>query len=112
MRMDIQGSNGSTPARPSASTQATATSSSSASKMMTSSSSNTLTDHTYGDEVEVHSLLVLDQHTFEGEISKDIKNHLNGRYVELIDSNSWFVKRCVISTVILFSSSCSYTNAE
>ena len=66
MRMDIQGSNGSTPARPSASTQATTTSSSSASKMMTSSSSNTLTDHSYGDEVEVHSLLVLDQHTFEG----------------------------------------------
>ena len=25
-----------------------------------------MTEHMYGDEIEVHSLLIIDQHTFEG----------------------------------------------
>uniref|UniRef100_A0A8C4R1E9 DNA damage-binding protein 1 n=1 Tax=Eptatretus burgeri TaxID=7764 RepID=A0A8C4R1E9_EPTBU len=48
--------------RPSASTQALSTSVSS-SKLF--SSSSTQHEGSYGDEVEVHSLLVIDQHTFE-----------------------------------------------
>lgn len=64
MRMDIQGNNGMTPVRQSASTQPLSSSSSSNTKMMTSSST-VLTEHMFGDEVEVNSLLVLDQHTFE-----------------------------------------------
>ena len=27
-----------------------------------------MTEHMYGDEIEVHSLLVIDQNTFEGKI--------------------------------------------
>ena len=70
MRMDIQDSNGAAPARPSASTLAQNISSSgSGTKLMMTSSgtgSNSLTEHMFGEEVEVSSLLVLDQHTFEG----------------------------------------------
>ena len=68
MRMDIQEQNGSNPSRPSASTTAQSTSSSSSTKVMTSSSMPS--EHIFGEEVEVHSLLILDQHTFEGEISE------------------------------------------
>lgn len=64
MRMDIQGANGLTPARPSASTQAQSSSSSTGSKLFTGGSTS---EQGQGDETEVHSLLVLDQHTFEGE---------------------------------------------
>jgi len=73
MRMDIQDSNGVTPARPSASTLAQNTSTSgTVPKLMMSSGthSNSLTEHMFGEEVEVSSLLVLDQHTFEGIILK------------------------------------------
>ena len=69
MRMDIQDSNGASPARPSASTQAQNFSSSgTGAKLMMSSGTgaNSLTEHMFGDELEVSSLLVLDQHTFEG----------------------------------------------
>ena len=66
MRMDIQDSNGTTPARTSASTQAQNASSSNSGKVLTASASSTL-EHMFGDEVEVHSLLILDQHTFEGK---------------------------------------------
>lgn len=70
MRMDMQDSNGAAPARPSASTLAQNISSSgSGTKLMMTSSgtgSNSLTEHMFGEEVEVSSLLVLDQHTFEG----------------------------------------------
>lgn len=69
-RFDVQDSNGTTPVRPSASTMAQNSSCSGASAklIMTSAGSNSLSDHIFGDEVEVHSLLVLDQHTFEGLI--------------------------------------------
>jgi len=69
MRLDIQDSNGATPARPSASTLAQNLSSSgTGTKLLlsTGSGSNSVTDHMFGEEVEVSSLLVLDQHTFEG----------------------------------------------
>jgi len=67
-RCDVQDSNGTTPVRPSASTMAQSSSCSGASAklMMTSTSGNSLTEHVFGDEIEVHSLLILDQHTFEG----------------------------------------------
>jgi len=71
MRLDIQDSNGATPARPSASTLAQNSSvSGTAAKLMMSSGthSNSLTEHMFGEEVEVSSLLVLDQHTFEGTV--------------------------------------------
>jgi len=67
--MDIQDSNGATPARPSASTLAQNFSSSgTGAKLMMSSGSgaNSLAEHMFGEEVEVSLLLVLDQHTFEG----------------------------------------------
>jgi len=66
MRMDIQDSNGAAPARPSASTLAQSFSSSGTGAKLVMSGSNSLTDHMFGEEVEVSSLLVLDQHTFEG----------------------------------------------
>jgi len=62
--MDIQDSNGTAPARPSASTQALNTSSSCNTKLTGTAPS--LTEHVFGDEVEINSLLILDQHTFEG----------------------------------------------
>lgn len=61
MRIDIQESNGVNIVRPSASTQATATSSSSV--HTSHKPSNTAND--IGQEVEVHNLLIIDQHTFE-----------------------------------------------
>ncbi|KAL5007237.1 hypothetical protein ScPMuIL_016043 [Solemya velum] len=64
MRMDFQDSNGTTPVRPSASTHAASVSSSGSTKVVTTGSS-AMGEHTYGDEVEVHSLLIIDQHTFE-----------------------------------------------
>jgi len=69
MRMDIQDSNGATPARPSASTMAQNFSSSGTGAklvMASGTGSNSLTEHMFGEEVEVSSLLILDQHTFEG----------------------------------------------
>ena len=75
MRLDLQDSNGMTPTRPSASTHAAMTTSSSSGKMVTTGTS-TMGEHTYGDEVEVHTLLVIDQHTFEGEFD----DHKNKRY--------------------------------
>lgn len=64
MRMDLQDSNGLNPTRPSASTHAAMTSSSSSGKVTMGTS--TMGEHSTGDEVEVHSLLIIDQHTFEG----------------------------------------------
>ncbi|KAK3102365.1 hypothetical protein FSP39_010832 [Pinctada imbricata] len=64
MRMDLQDSNSSNPTRPSASTHAAMTTSSSSGKMVTTGTS-TMGEHTFGDEVDVHSLLIIDQHTFE-----------------------------------------------
>ncbi|XP_063400808.1 DNA damage-binding protein 1-like [Mytilus trossulus] len=63
MRLDLQDSSGMTPTRPSASTHAAMTTSSSSGKMVTQGTS-TMGEHC-GDEVEVHTLLVIDQHTFE-----------------------------------------------
>ncbi|KAL2088954.1 hypothetical protein ACEWY4_015853 [Coilia grayii] len=62
-RVEMQDASGATnPVRPSASTQALSSSVSS-SKLFPSSTSPHETS--FGDEVEVHSLLVVDQHTFE-----------------------------------------------
>ena len=65
MRMDVQDGPNTSPSRPSASTHATTSSTSSSSKMV-STGTSMLTEHMYGDEIEVHSLLIIDQHTFEG----------------------------------------------
>jgi len=65
MRMDVQDSGGVQPARPSASTQTQSTSmSSSLCKTGNVGPVAMSTDH--GQEVEVHNLLIIDQHTFEG----------------------------------------------
>jgi len=64
MRMDTQEGSSWVPARPSASTHATSCSSSCNSKMV-STGTSMMGEHMFGDEVEVHSLLVIDQHTFE-----------------------------------------------
>jgi DNA damage-binding protein 1 len=70
-RIDIQDSTGLNPARPSASTmaQSVTVSSSVGSLSMSKSSSSTLIGGNiipdYGQEVEVHNLLIIDQHTFE-----------------------------------------------
>ncbi|KAE8747775.1 hypothetical protein FOCC_FOCC005387 [Frankliniella occidentalis] len=64
MRMDVQDSGGVQPARPSASTQTQSTSvSSSLFKTASVGAVNLSTDH--GQEVEIHNLLIIDQHTFE-----------------------------------------------
>ena len=65
MRTDIQEGSSMTPSRSSASTHAASSSSSSSSKMV-STGTSMMGEHTFGDEVEVHSFLVIDQHTFEG----------------------------------------------
>lgn len=70
MRMDLQDSNGLNPTRPSASTHAAMMSSSSSGKVTMGTS--TMGEHSAGDEVEVHSLLIIDQHTFEGKAEKTI----------------------------------------
>lgn len=68
MRMDVQDSGGVQPARPSASTQTQSTSvSSSLIKPGTAGAVNLSTD--FGQEVEVHNLLIIDQHTFEGTLA-------------------------------------------
>jgi DNA damage-binding protein 1 len=72
MRTDMaEGVSGVTPGlgRPSASTQAQSISSSSTSKPLGASAPSTadVADQAFAEEVEVHSLLVIDQHTFEGE---------------------------------------------
>ncbi|XP_049788661.1 DNA damage-binding protein 1 [Schistocerca nitens] len=69
MRIDIQDSPGLTPVRPSASTQTQSTTSSSILGSLSLvkpgalGSANSAAD--FGQEVEVHNLLVVDQHTFE-----------------------------------------------
>ncbi|XP_067655980.1 DNA damage-binding protein 1-like isoform X1 [Haliotis asinina] len=63
-RTDIQDNQGTRATRVSASTHANNISVSSNAKLMTGSSTSA-SEHTYGDEVEIHSLLVIDQHTFE-----------------------------------------------
>ena len=81
MRMDIQDSNGVTPARPSASTLAQNFSSSgSTAKLMLSGGpvSNSLTEYIFGEEVEVASLLILDQHTFEGKTANPLSSICTG----------------------------------
>lgn len=69
MRVDMQESDGLTPIRPSASTQAqSATTATLCSlSMLKPGTTNTATE--FGLEVEVHNLLIIDQHTFEGNIS-------------------------------------------
>lgn len=65
MRMDVQEGGGVQPARPSASTQTQSSSVSSTHfKPASVGAANLSTD--YGQEVEVHNLLIIDQHTFEG----------------------------------------------
>lgn len=71
MRLDYQDSSSSSgtgassmPSRPSASTQAQSTSSSPSTGTLKPSSSFALSE-THGTEVEVHNILILDQHTFE-----------------------------------------------
>lgn len=68
MRMDIQDANGTRPSRISASVHAASTSCSTNTKQMTGSTSS-VGDYIYGDQLEVHSLLIIDQHTFEGKFT-------------------------------------------
>ncbi|XP_060580249.1 DNA damage-binding protein 1-like [Ruditapes philippinarum] len=64
MRMDVQDGSTTAPTRTSASTHASSTSTSNNSKMV-STGTSMIGEHSFGDEVEVHSLLIIDQHTFE-----------------------------------------------
>ncbi|XP_055588358.1 DNA damage-binding protein 1 [Uranotaenia lowii] len=63
VRMDIQDSSGLTPSRQSASTQTSNITSSSSLSLLKPGASNTNTE--FGQEVEVHNLLIIDQNTFE-----------------------------------------------
>ncbi|XP_064634746.1 DNA damage-binding protein 1-like [Lineus longissimus] len=95
-RYDLQDSNGAAPypARPSASTQALNSSSSSNTKVMSTASSS-LTDFSYGNEVQVHSLIVLDQHTFEVHHAHQFMNNefatsiISAKFGD--DPNTYFV---------------------
>lgn len=62
MRVDVQESNGVNIVRPSASTQAAAVSNS---NPIASHNKPSNTANDIGQEVEVHNLLIVDQHTFE-----------------------------------------------
>ncbi|XP_011303524.1 DNA damage-binding protein 1 [Fopius arisanus] len=63
MRVDVQESSGVSIVRPSASTQATSTSS--ASHVASHSKPGHTASSEIGQEVEIHNLLIIDQHTFE-----------------------------------------------
>lgn len=65
MRIDIQESAGLTPVRPSASTQAQSTTTSTLGSLSILKPGTTNTATEFGLEVEVHNLLIIDQHTFE-----------------------------------------------
>nr|XP_020647984.1 DNA damage-binding protein 1 isoform X3 [Pogona vitticeps] len=72
-RIEVQDASGGTTAlRPSASTQALSSSVSS-SKLFSSSTAPHETS--FGEEVEVHNLLIIDQHTFEGTICEVLHAH-------------------------------------
>lgn len=74
MRLDIQSSSGLSPARPSASTQASSTTnSSSVASLLKTGGGTTAPTIDVGQEVEVHNLLIIDQHTFEGNIFRENK---------------------------------------
>jgi DNA damage-binding protein 1 len=68
MRLDMQTSSGITSVRPSASTQAASISNSSSVASLLKSGGPAVTPIVadIGQEVEVHSLLIIGQHTFEG----------------------------------------------
>ena len=80
MRIEVldPGTNTTRPLHPSASTMAQNVTSSGSSSLPGSSapSSNRATADgiTFGDEVEKSSLLIIDQHTFEGNVSKQSRN--------------------------------------
>lgn len=65
MRIDVQESAGLTPVRPSASTQAQSTTTSTLGSLSILKPGTTNTATEFGLEVEVHNLLIIDQHTFE-----------------------------------------------
>ncbi|WAR03144.1 DDB1-like protein [Mya arenaria] len=100
MRMDVQEGSSGTPSRPSASTHASSTTSSSNSKMV-STGTSMMGEHTYGDEIEVHSLLVIDQHTFEGKVSQIAEEEIPGAAYSLSEFNGKLLTS-VNSTVRLF----------
>ena len=62
---DASGGSGTQPVRPSASTTALSTSVSPNKNALRSSNDS---DGAFGEEIEIHSLLVVDQHTFESEL--------------------------------------------
>lgn len=66
MRLDMQESGGPIPVRSSASTQAQSSTTSTMGTLSIIKPGTTNTSAEYGIEVEVHNLLVIDQHTFEG----------------------------------------------
>lgn len=72
MRMDIHQRSGLMPAKQSASTQAQSSSSSSniggAHNLKGGPTASINTPAEFGQEVEVHNLLIIDQHTFEGVV--------------------------------------------
>jgi len=64
--MDVQDSQGTTPSRPSASTQTQSISVSSGTMIKPGSTAPAGSALDFGLEWEVHNLLIIDQHTFEG----------------------------------------------
>ncbi|PVD33437.1 hypothetical protein C0Q70_04693 [Pomacea canaliculata] len=89
MRTDISessGGSGAGPIRPSASTQAQTISSSTGSSVakplgISSASGGDMNDFVCGDEQEVHSLLVIDQHTFEALVHPEEAEPKQGRII-------------------------------
>uniref|UniRef100_U5EVD6 DNA damage-binding protein 1 n=1 Tax=Corethrella appendiculata TaxID=1370023 RepID=U5EVD6_9DIPT len=65
VRMDIQDSSGLTPSRPSASTQTQNITSSSTMGLPKPGAGTSASNTEYGQEVEIHNLLIIDQNTFE-----------------------------------------------
>uniref|UniRef100_A0A3P9NAD1 DNA damage-binding protein 1 n=1 Tax=Poecilia reticulata TaxID=8081 RepID=A0A3P9NAD1_POERE len=98
-RVEIQDVSGTTSAvRPSASTQALSSSVSS-SKLFPSSTSPHETS--FGEEVEVHSLLVVDQHTFEGKLQTVAEKEVKGAVYSMVEFNGKLLAS-INSTVRLY----------
>ncbi|XP_048462818.1 DNA damage-binding protein 1 isoform X2 [Rhincodon typus] len=91
-------SGGTTVLRPSASTQALSTSVSS-SKLFPSSTSQH--ESSFGDEVEVHNLLIIDQHTFEGKLQTVAEKEVKGAVYSMVEFNGKLLAS-INSTVRLY----------
>lgn len=110
LRIDVQKTNGPEPVRASASIIANNTSVST-SKVLSATGSGSA-DHNIGDEVEVHSVLFLDQQTFSGMVAALPVSFLGRqrlRHVRGCDMSEW---PAVVVIVVIFLAVCNGTGCS